>query len=305
MEVILKKKRPTARLLNAALVLMIMSGAAYALYLVNSLTQEMRRMSTRLETLENLSSVASDISTLAERVALLETAEKRLARMEAYMRHIPQMAQTSNKALEHSTAAARAMNDTNRGLAQANLMFAQTASRLGESCKEMAGMRAELAHMKEPLNFMAAQIPALGEMRDQLTKTSQDISRTASGLNSMNEDIDRMAAGFDDMRALLNSADSRLAVLPELKKSLDTTNTSITEAMLIARPLAQQMPVFISSLEQMEQTTQEMNRTTQEMADTLKQSPKQSAWGVSATDGCAVGEVKACFQFLSGRSGNL
>jgi methyl-accepting chemotaxis protein len=113
---------------------------------------------------------------------------------------------------------------------------------------------------------MGGSLTALDDMRRLLAQTNASLSGTLAG-------IDRVSADFADMRGVLRHMDEQLAVLPEVRASLDRTSETLNATSASLLPLGQTLPRMETSMEQ-------MNKTTQEMAGSLKKLPAQGALGI-------------------------
>lgn len=253
------------RLLAGMALLSVTAGATYAIYLMHTLASDMRQLATKLDSLE---AVAADMHSLTGHVALIDEANQRVTKMERYMTYIPKLADTGDRALAQSMEMNAKMDLTNEKLNTTDQCLRSTMESLTGVTDGLQGMPAELRHSRLAIEKMAMQFPAPGEVQEFLAKAGSSLDTTSEG-------IARVSTDFDEMRSLLQGMSDQFGVLPEMKGSLDQTGATINAAIASLSPLAQEIPRFTTTLEDMTRTTNEMNRTTQEMAQSMKKLPRQ------------------------------
>lgn len=252
-------------------VLLVLAGAGYGLYLLKSLTIDIHVMTARLDKIDNM---AGDIGKLSDRMALLEDTNKQISRMENYMKYLPQLAKTGTATLAVSQDMSHKFDTASAGISQTQALANNAAAEFTSSMRKFDDVRSELIAMRRSSDTMAQQVPAIGKMCGLLQQSNASILETQAGLKQLNGGIDKVGSNFGDMQTLLQGMNNKLAVIPEMKQSLDKTNNTLTTAMNSLTPLGESLPKLNTSIEQ-------MNQTTQEMAKSIKKQPRQGAIGIA------------------------
>lgn len=253
-------------------------AAIYALYLMNSLVIEFKNITAKLD---NIDTMASDMSRLSTKLSSLDKTNAGVRRMEKYMSYIPVMANTGKRALEQSKAMNTKIDNTNSRLIETNMCMTNTASRLMSVTTGLNGVGGEMRHMRSSVERMTSAMPALSGMQRALEQTNSSLDKTASNIQNVTSGIDNVGSGLYEMQVLLKNMSAQFAILPEMKKSLDATSSQLSTAFIAMEPISREIPKFSASLQEMSETSREMNRTTQEMAASLKRTHRQGVMGMA------------------------
>lgn len=257
--------------------LAVILGSFYALYLLNALVVEFKNISAKLDTVDT---IARDIDRLSGRISSINETNQRLRRMEKYMRYLPVMAKTGSDALTESRAINIELKKTNTQLVTTSECMTGAASGLVDVSKGLHGIHGDMSHMRGSVDKMAANLPVISTMQDILTSTNSTLDKTAESVGDVTSGINNIGSSLDDMRALMKEMNSQFALLPEMKMSFDTTGSQITAALSTLEPIRNDIPKFTASLQEMNQISREMNQTTKEMAASLKKTNKHGTLGI-------------------------
>lgn len=256
---------PLTLLLGTAGIVVIAVGL-YALYTMNSLTRDLRVLSSKLSALDKLEVVACDIHSLSKRMEVLESTNKKMGQMERYMSYVPKLAATGEGALAQARSTNAKIDITNSRLITTDAALTGTTNKLLEVADSLKGVGGEMKSVRQSIDKMATQFPALGEMRDLLAKANASIDMSTAGIAQVNSD-------FKDMKTLLQGMSTKFDVLPEMQATMQQACLTTSAVMEAMRPLGEGFPKLNSTME-------EMNRTSLEMAKSMKKLPKQGAIGI-------------------------
>lgn len=270
--------------LSLVVAVLALAAGGYALHLLGALVGELHQISAKLD---KLSAMSGEVQQLSKRLHLLDDADKRLARMEDYMRYVPAIAQVGEAALVQSQQANQHFNLANACLVRTSQFLDAAESRIAIADNALGAVPAEIVHMRHSMDAVVAQLPALEDARRLLEQTSGDIHSTTAGISHVAGGMERFSGGLDRMESLLLGMGEHLSALPEMRSSLESTTDSLATTLAALQPLGDALPKLNSSIEEMSRTTTDMNRTTQEMSQTtlemsrgLRRSTRQGALGV-------------------------
>jgi chromosome segregation ATPase len=236
-------------------------AVGYALYLLTTVSLELKRMSVKLDGLNNLT---SEMQQLSGRLDLLVETNRKLAAVQKDTHYMPELAAMGNTALKFCDEASKGLELTNNRLAQTNEFFISTSGLLEATNGNMTKMSNQLSVMQKSVNGMSGQME---QMNTSVVQATQSVGQVDEGLGGM--------------RNQLESMNQQLAALPKMAVSLDKTNAELSTLLTTLSPLAESMPQMNASLDKMVQTTADMSKS-------LKKLPKQGALGLGILTGATL-----------------
>ncbi len=179
--------------LVSAAAVVVLAGAGYGLYLMTSLTREIRHVEASLRQLNHFS---CDVNAFSKQLALVEQANAGLVKMEQYLHYLPDLNNTARLALDQARESNARLVETKQGMDAANVRFVEVARIAARVGGDVGGIQSQVNRAIASVDKVAAEIPPAAEVNKVPRQTVETLNQTSQAVAKVSASVDKFSADF-------------------------------------------------------------------------------------------------------------